>query len=356
MDVADLAEQLTAEADVEATLDTAAEALETVGLDVERDQERGAILAARGQPGVALSGHLDVVPTGEGWSHPTFGNTFEAGRLYGRGTSDMRGPVAAMIAALDQTSAPAAVVLTSDEETTMDTVRAYVDEDVLSEADLVVVGEPTELDVAVAGKGLVWARVSARGARGHASTPRGKAGRDPSAAERLVDALEGLDSTPLRIRHPRVGGATLAISGLDSDPTPFNVLAAQAEARVDVRFPPPKTSQDVERALRSSLQMPREGVEVSFEKREPAFLGEEATGERACELLAEAGVTSQLRGISYVSEAGHWQRVADTLVVGPGSIARAHAPDEYIDRDELEAGLAAYASLVEAWGSSTSTD
>lgn len=343
-----LAERLVAQPEPEPALSIAEERLEAAGLTIEHP--RGGVLAAhRGEGGLALSGHVDVVPVSEEWSADPFGGSFQDGRLYGRGTSDMRGPVAAMIAALERTQAPASIVLTTDEETQMGQVRALVDDGYLDQAEAIVVGEPTGMDVAVAGNGVLWARVEVTGDRGHASTPRGEAGRGPSAPERLVEVVSDLPSTPLKVEHPRVGGATLAVSGLDSEETPFNVLAGEAKARVDVRFPPPKMPDDVERALRSHLDLPREGVELSFAKREPAFLGDEAIGAQACEALHQAGVEAELVGVGYASEAGHWQRIADTLICGPGSIDRAHKADEYVDADELEAGVEGYASLVEAF-------
>jgi len=350
MDVVRQAQTLLADRDADRALEVCAEELANADCTVERFPKLGAILARRGSGGLALSGHVDVVPvTPEAWSRDPFGAELADGRLYGRGATDMRGPVACMLAAVADTSAPVSLVLTTDEETTMRGVRRLVGDDVLASAPLVVVGEPTGLDVAVAGKGLVWARVETTGERGHASTPRGGDGRSPSAAERLVEALAGLEPRPLRVEHPRVGPATLAISGLESEPTPFNVLAGDARARLDVRFPPPKTPDDAERAIRSHLDLPRDGLSLSFEKREPAFLGDEADGERARDVLAEAGLDVELTGVDYVSEAGHWQRVASTLVIGPGSIARAHGPDEYITREELAEARQAYEALIEAW-------
>jgi acetylornithine deacetylase len=348
VDAARLAERLTAEPDAQHALTAAADALGEAGLTVDRDEEHQAIAAVRGSPGAVLSGHVDVVPVSDEWSRPAFGNAFDDDRLYARGASDMRGPVAAMIAALDRTEAPVGVVLTTDEETTMDTVRAYAEHDRFADADVVLVGEPTGMDVAVAGNGLVWVRVDADGARGHASTPRPQA-RGPSAPERLIEALAGLDPRPFRVEHPRLGKATLAVSGIESEATPFNVLAGEAEARIDIRFPPPKTPDEVEASLRSRLDLPREGLKLSVEKREPAFLGDEGQGKRAADALSLAGVDASVTGVGYVTEAGHWQRVTDTLVVGPGSIDRAHAPDEYITRDELTTAVDGYAALIEAF-------
>jgi len=350
MHVVDLAERLLADEDPDRALDLCADELAAIGLSVDRYPGIGALVAERGEGGAALSGHVDVVPvTEDAWEQPPFGASMQAGVLYGRGATDMRGPVACMLAALAETEAPARIVLTTDEETTMEGVRHLVDEGVLASAPVIAVGEPTELDVAVAGKGLVWARVDVGGARGHASTPRGPNGRGPSAAERLVAMLGELDGSLLKVDHPRVGPATLAISGLETEPTPFNVLAGEGQARIDVRFPPPKTPSDVERALRSRLDLPREGVELAFAKREPAFLGEEAGAERAREALSLAGLDVDVTGVHYVSEAGHWQRASDTLVLGPGSIDRAHGPDEHITREELVDGQRAYEAVLEAW-------
>lgn len=352
MDVARFCEELLADEDPDRALTLCADRLREAGLSVERRDELGALVAQRGEGGLALSGHVDVVPVNEEeWSQAPFGAELREDRVYGRGASDMRGPVASMLAAVEETTQPVQVVLTTDEETTLQGVRALVDEGVLADADLIVVGEPTGLDVAAAGKGLVWARVQVEGARGHASTPRGGDGRGPSAPERLVEALSQLEPRPLKIEHPRLGSATLAVSGIESEATPFNVLAGEAEARLDVRFPPPKTPEDVERSLRSRMGLPREGLEIAFEKREPAFLGDEGLARQVLDVLdTMAGLEGELTGVDYVTEAGHWQRVGDVLVVGPGSIDRAHAPDEYVTIDELEAGREAYAALIEAWG------
>lgn len=344
----DIARRLLADGSADRALGLCADQLEAGGFTVDRREDLGALVAHRGEGGLALSGHVDVVPAGEGWSHPPFGNAVDDGRLYGRGASDMRGPVACMLAAARRTEAPLTVVLTTDEETTMDAARAFVDDGLLSEAPLVVVGEPTGLDVAVASKGVLWLELTATGARGHASTPRGSEGRGPSGPERLVEVLAKLPSEPIRLTHPELGPATAAVTGLTSDETPFNVLAGRASARIDCRFPPPGTPEDVEASLRSKLGLPDEGLDIEVAKREPAFMGDEAQAEHVVEVLTDQGIASATTVVPFASEAGHWQRVGPTVICGPGSIERAHAPDEYIEVAELEAGAAAYGALIEA--------
>lgn len=351
MDVVDLTEALVKTEDASRALRLCADRFEAAGLTVEHRSEAGALIARRGEGGLALSGHVDVVPAGEEWTHRPFGGTVEDGRVVGRGTSDMRGPVACMVRAVERTDEPVTVVITSDEETTMDTVRSFVEEGVLSGQDLVVVGEPTGMDVATAGKGLLWARIQATGARGHASTPREGEGRGPSAPERLVETLAKLPAEPVRLEHPELGPATAALTGLQSEETPFNVLAGRAEARVDCRFPPPGMPDDVAGSIRSKLGLPAEGLELEVVKREPAFLGAEDLASPVLERLNAAGIGAEGTVVDFASEAGHWQRSAPTLICGPGSIDRAHAPDEFITVSELEAGMKGYTALVRWAGS-----
>lgn len=349
MEVSELAVELLKDEDGNKTLDRCAKTLQDLGLDVTMHREVGALVARRGHGGIALSGHVDVVPAGEGWRHPPFGGSVVGDRLYGRGAVDMRGPVACMLHAVGATEEPVQVVLTTDEETTMDGVRSLVEREVLGDASLVVVGEPTGLDVVAASKGVLWVRLNAEGSRGHGSTPRGEGGRGPSAPERLVDALKDVPHHPIRLEHPGLGPATAAVTGLGCEDTPFNVLAGEASARIDCRFPPPGSPRDVEASLRSKLGFPREGLSLEVVKREPAFLGSEEHAGAVVDVLTQAGLSSGVEGVMFASEAGHWQRVASTLVCGPGSIDRAHAPDEFVTVEELEAGARAYEALVR-WG------
>ncbi len=348
MDALKLTETLLEDEDAGRALEVCEQVLRDAGCTVELRGDEGALVARRGQGGVAFSGHVDVVPAGEAWTRDPFGGSVEGERLFGRGASDMRGPVACMLCAVEATEGPVQVVLTTDEETTMAGVRSLVDQGVLASAPLVVVGEPTGLSVATASKGVLWVRVVASGDRGHASTPRGE--RGPSGPERLVEVLASLPEEPIRLEYPGLGGATAALTGVGSEGTPFNVLAGKAWARVDCRFPPPGTPEDVEASLRSKLGLPREGVSLEVAKREPAFLGAKQAAEEIVEVLESAGVGSGVSTVSYASEAGHWQRVAPTVLLGPGSIDRAHGPDEFVTRRELEEGMVAYEALVREQG------
>lgn len=348
MDVVQIAERLLAGPEVAPCLDLAEDLCQAAGLNVERWPEHEALVAWRGEAGCLLSGHVDVVPVGDGWSAQPFGNPVEEGRLVGRGASDMRGPVAAMLAALAATEAPAGLVLTSDEETTMATARRLVDEpEVLDPATAVVVGEPTGMDVATCGKGVAWMQVTVTAPSGHASTPRGDDGRPASAPERLIELLADLPATPLVVEHPVLGQPTLAVTGLGSQEGPYNVLAPEAWARLDGRFPVPVMPDEMVRAVQQAMGHP-DDVEITLAKREPPFEGPDELGKRCVQALGTIGIASTVIGVDYASEAGHWQGARPTVVCGPGSISRAHKPDEHITEEELTRGVRGYTALIEA--------
>lgn len=348
VDVAEIAERLLEGPEVGPCLDLAEELCQAASMTVERLEDRDALVAWRGDGGCLLSGHVDVVPVGEGWSVDPFGNAVDQDRVYGRGASDMRGPVAAMLAALDATDVPAGLVLTSDEETTMATVRELAgDTRVTGPATAVVVGEPTGLDVATCSKGVAWMQVTVTAPSGHASTPRGTGGRPASAPERLIELMAKVPAEPLELKHPVLGQPTLAVTGLGSQQGPFNVLAPEAWARIDGRFPAPVMPDEMVRAVQQAMGHP-EDVEISLAKREPPFEGPGQLGDRCVEVLEALDAGSEVIGVDYASEAGHWQDSCPTVICGPGSISRAHKPDEHITLEELEVGVQAYTGLLEA--------
>lgn len=345
MDVLALAARLTEAADPTGPLATCWEILDDAGFALEAPLP-GTLVASRGEGGVVLSGHLDVVPAGDGWTTPPFGSAPEKGVLTARGASDMRGPVSAMLVALARSGAPARVVLTTDEETTMEAARALAAGGLVDDAPLVVVGEPTGLAVGTCGKGVAWLALEVAGDRGHASVPRDA--RGPSAPERLVATLARLDEGVLPWDHPVLGSATVALSGLGSEETPFNVLAGRAWARLDCRFPHPGTPEEARRRVAEALDLTDVGARLTLEKEEPPFEGAQELGVALAARLTKAGLASKAGGVSFASEAGHWGPRAPTLVCGPGDIGRAHAGDEHVTRDELEAGVRAYETIL-AW-------
>ena len=184
------------------------------GLAVTRDDAAVAIAVPGRAPGptLALVSHLDTVPAGEGWTRPPFEPTLEGDRLYGRGSGDAKASVAAMLlAAQDIAGAggPARgrllVILGYEEETKHTTMGTAVER--LGPIDAAIVGEPTNLEPAIAQRGLMMADLVARGVQRHA----GYAADNPDFTNAIVELGRNIARLPELFRervHPVLGVAT----------------------------------------------------------------------------------------------------------------------------------------------------
>ncbi len=199
------------------------------------DPQAPALLAEYGQSGVVLSGHLDTPPIGDYWSFSQ--SQLASGRMYGRGTADMKGTVIAMMQAAQDLVArkiPVVLALTTDEETTMQGALALAKTLPMRRAKAIVVGEPTGLKVAYAEKGVLDLAIETRGKAAHGAMPH----LGENAVSKMMRILRGLEGFKGRIAHPELGSVTINIGTLNGG-TRINVVPNRATAEVDIRFPPP---------------------------------------------------------------------------------------------------------------------
>src|SRR5262245_57908678 len=133
--------------------------------------DRPAVLLSWGRPRLLFSGHLDTVPKAGTWQSRT--GAIEGGRMYGRGTTDMKAGCAAMLAAAERgrDAGDFGILYTTDEETRMRGAEAAVAKGLLAETTFVVVGEPTSLRPNLGQKGILQLTVTTEGRSGHASMP-----------------------------------------------------------------------------------------------------------------------------------------------------------------------------------------
>jgi acetylornithine deacetylase len=316
--------------------------------------------------GVVLSGHTDVVPVdGQPWSSDPFRLVERDGRLYGRGTCDMKGFLALALATAPEIlgarpKKPVHLAFSYDEEigclgapAMIETIRRE-----LPAPSLVVVGEPTDMEAVSGHKGIATFHVTVTGREAHSSQTQ----QGVSAIMEAVKLMAALSELSVRLEReadpaspftPK--GATLTI-GVVHGGTAHNILARECGFHFDLRCPPGLDPQalladffGLAEALDREIKAraPEAGVAVERQSNVPAF-APEADG--AAEAFARrlAGDNGPARAVSYAAEAGQFQRAGfSTVLCGPGSIAQAHQPDEYVEVSQMERGAAFMRRLTE---------
>jgi acetylornithine deacetylase len=305
--------------------------------------------------GVVLSGHTDVVPIdGQVWASDPWTLSERDGRLYGRGTCDMKGFIA--LAALPRVSAgplarPLHFALSYDEEVGCIGAPAMVDliADTFPAPQAVIVGEPSDMKVISGHKGISTFRVIVDGREAHSSQIH----QGVSAIMRAIPLLQEVDAMAREARAAAPAhspfdppGTTITIGMLNGG-TAVNILAKRCEFVFDVRH---EAGDDPQRyrariealAARIDAEIkaiaPEGGARVEPRSGSPG-MGPEPDGaaERLCRQLTG---DNQVRAVSYAAEGGLFQRRGlSTVICGPGSILQAHQPDEFIEISQLAEGV-----------------
>ena len=334
--------------------------------------------------GLVLSGHTDVVPAEEPeWTSDPFVLREEAGRLYGRGTADMKGFIASAMALADDLGRgelvrPVHLALSYDEEVgCLGAPRMITD---MIEAglrpDMVIVGEPTGMRPAHAHKSVNLFRTEIRGVEAHSSQPHLGAGAI-LAAGRLVEALwqwgeeargeaaraeaaradadpaSGFEPPWTTVQVGLIEGGTAAniLPGRCAFTWEYRSLPGEDPDRLRARFQA-KVDEEVLPALREFG--PSATLETRTLARVPPLLPEEAgvaeARVRAALEMGGGGPVPPTGVVAYGTEAGQFQAEGiSAILCGPGSIDQAHRPNEFLEVRQLEACDAFLRRLLAAW-------
>jgi acetylornithine deacetylase len=366
-----------------AIIDFAAERLQAVGAQVSvvaGHRPDGfnlhAVIGPADQPGLVLSGHTDVVAVeGQAWSSDPFVLRVDDGRLYGRGSADMKGFLAAVLAVVGELDdgepglralrRPLHVVLSSDEELGCRGIRPLLTglSDRIAPGSLTIVGEPTRLRVVERHKGKLGLRVEVHGRAGHSARPHEGVNAVEYAARFVVATRELAEE--LRDEPPHVGFAvphTTLSTGPIQGGTSLNIIPDRCVVQLEARLVPGADADHIEARLGAiAARLTEEMREVSEEAGiswsrmmdYPPLPGGGDPG-LAAHVAALAG-TEAGGAVDYGTEAGLLREaLGDTvLVCGPGDMLQAHRPDEFIELDQLQRGQRLVAGLVALLSSAT---
>jgi succinyl-diaminopimelate desuccinylase len=308
------------------------------------------------KPPICFTGHLDTVPLGgAAWTRDPFGGEVIGDRLYGRGASDMKGAVAAMlvmahrIARLPRRAAGLTLVFTAGEETSCQGAQYLADTaGALGVVGALVVGEPTGNAPWIAHKGCVRYAITTRGVTAHASMPEKGDNAIYKAAE-LVTRLRSLD---FRVKpHPLLGAPTLNVGTIEGGMN-INSVPDRARIGVDIRMLPGQTEEAVRSLLfetcESDVEIERLELAASVETspdhpwvRQVFDLVESVQGTRpppvGAPYFTDASVLTQALGN------------VPTVILGPGEAEQAHKTDEFCHVSKLEAATELYYRIAESW-------
>jgi acetylornithine deacetylase len=303
--------------------------------------------------GGVLCGHTDVVPAdATQWTRPPFHMTQEGTKLYGRGTTDMKGFIACVLAAVPELVAspltvPMMLAFTYDEEVGCLGAPGMADylRDAMPDPCAVIVGEPTAMQVVRAHKGLRLMHTIVTGRSAHSSrTDEGVSAI--AAMARLVNHLSEMASV-LAVPSGRdfVPPHTTINVGTINGGQAVNIVPDRCEIMWECRVLPGTDAATVEADFRRfadeevlpSLRVRAPDASITTEVLADIPALDPAGNESAATLVGSLAGLDQLASVSYATDGAAIQLAGlPTVVVGPGSMAQGHRPDEYVEIEQLE--------------------
>ncbi len=307
------------------------------------------------KPPLCLTGHLDVVPLGaREWSKDPFAGETDGDRLYGRGSSDMKAGVAAMLVAarnlansLAGTPGVVLVLTASEENGCVGSRHLAALPKLLGKAGAIVVGEPTANQPFVGHKGSLKFYAAFRGVAAHGSMPQ----LGENAIYKAAQAVARLERFEFGAHgHPVMGAPTLNVGTFEGG-SGVNLVPDSAKVGVDVRTLPGMDHAALLARLREALG----DAELEVFSDLPAVWTEpdDAWMQRVFEICKPIlGASPEAHTASYMTDAANLLKVyagAPTVVLGPGEPEQAHQTDEFCSMERIRQSVAIYEALIRDW-------
>lgn len=364
-----LIQQPTLPAEEKPAIELAAAEMKRLGFDQLTIDKNGSLIGLiqglKAGPRLLFDAHLDTVGVAPGvpWQHDPFAATIQNGRMYGRGSSDMKGAAAAMVhaaAAVNRATLAGQIIISlSVMEEVMEgyALKTIMDE---YQPDFVVIGESTDLKLNHGGRGRVELHLEAIGRPSHSSTPY----LGLNAVHLMIPAIQAIEAMPLP-SDPLLGDAVIALTDIISEPYPGNsVIPSRCRVTYDRRLLAGEDAESVIDTLKNliaikevtvklgqgnyqtytgaTLQGPKFFPAWKFSPDEP-FIQASLHGLQAVGLTPELGVYQFCTNAAY--SAGQAQ--VPTIGFGPSPESMAHIVDEYIELDDLRRTAQGYQGIIE---------
>jgi len=326
-----------------------------------------ATLGPDDRPGIVLSGHTDVVPVdAQPWTVAPFELSEKDGKLYGRGTADMKGYIACVLAAVPQLLAaplrmPVHIALSYDEEVGCLGVRSL-----LAELErrphtplLCIIGEPTELKPVLGHKGKLAMRCDVHGAACHSAyAPQGV-----NAIEYAAELIGELGRISSHLRAPELHDPrfdppfSTVQTGLISGGKALNIVPADCRFDFEVRALPSLDPREVAEQLEQYAEqqvLPKmravnaaSSIRFSELSAYPGLATDPQS--QAARLIAQFCGSSEFGTVAFGTEGGLFDAIGiPTVVCGPGSMDQGHKPDEFVSLEQLQGCDAMLQRLIQA--------
>ncbi|MFR5265042.1 YgeY family selenium metabolism-linked hydrolase [Clostridium sp.] len=347
--------------------------------DVQIDKYGNVIGHIKGsKPGkkILLDGHIDTVPVPDKtqWKHDPFAGEIVDGKIYGRGTSDMKGQVSAMIAAasyfakdMNKDFAGDIYVAGVVQEELFEGVSAReISKNV--KPDYVIIGESSELNLKIGQRGRAEIVVESYGKPAHSANPE-KGINAVYKMSKFIERVQNIET----VVHPKLGKGILVLTDIKSTPYPgSSVVPSYCKATFDRRLLVGETLESViapVKKLAEDLMKedPEMKIEVSYAKgKETCYTGETIEAERffpgwlydendefvqaAYKGLKSAGINPQITEYSFCTNGSHYAGEAGikTIGFGPSKENLAHTIDEYIEVEQLHKGVEGYYGILKS--------
>jgi succinyl-diaminopimelate desuccinylase len=315
-------------------------------------------LKGSGTKKLLFCGHMDTVSPGETeWTYSPFSGELQGNKLYGRGASDMKSGLAAMLLALESlhtegVKLPGEVVFlaTAGEEVDSCGARKYLESNHMRDYDAIVIGEPTNEKVAIGHKGALWLEIVIFGKTAHGSMPD----QGVNAIQHMMHVINLIEQYDLdwKIQDETLGHSTMSITRIGGG-VQTNVIPDRCYVHVDIRTVPPQSHPDLIQELKNKLEhltSKHSGIKAEIKPLldRPALLTQPNSPIVEKALAIKGQDTMSCYGVSYYTDGSVLNPHSEiqTLIYGPGNEKLAHQPNEWVDINAYLRSITFYKELA----------